>query len=390
MKINLSKLCLRLSSVFAVLAIFSTLLVPARAAYDYNDYITNIEVDGDMDIVTITAPANSYKIELVCIENGLFQTFYDDTFTWSLESSLNYSIYFTGFYGTGLLDVTNIPDGTLVTYNISCSSEGGLAYNTPNWYTTIYYRDNTSYLGADAVNHGKEAILDNLTFEMTMNKLDGATMASFDVSCRNFQPFYSGDFTFTINSLKLTLSISSLYRLQEQTGKTNAILKEVELQLAEQGKTLDDILNQQEQTNDKLDKLPSQIGDEMQGVIDNEKAESESEGNKFVDQILDALPDPSADVLVAMKSLTDSMAYTGTDAVLPIPAIVLPGIDGLFPETEIWGGTDFDLGEYINLLPPALLTLVQSLFTIAIVLFCVYELKGIISYCLTLRENKGG
>ena len=34
--------------------------------------------------------------------------------------------------------------------------------------------------------------------------------------------------------------------------------------------------------------------------------------------------------------------------------------------------------------------LVQALFTIAIVLYCAYELKGIVSYCLTLRESKGG
>lgn len=100
-------------------------------------------------------------------------------------------------------------------------------------------------------------------------------------------------------------------------------------------------------------------------------------------------PDPSTDVLAALKSLTDATAYTGIDAVLPIPAIVLPGIDGLFPETVIWEGTEFDFGDYLGFIPSSLLTLVQSLFTIAIVLFCVYELKGIISYCLTLRESKG-
>ena len=186
------------------------------------------------------------------------------------------------------------------------------------------------------------------------------------------------------------MSISSLYRLQQETGKTNVILTEVQKQLAENGQTLEEVLQQQEQTNDKLDKLPGQIGDEMQGVIENEKEESKNEGNQFVDQILDALPDPSQDVLAALKGLTDATAYTGTDAVLPIPAIVLPGIDGLFLETEIWGGAEFDFGEYIGMLPSALLTLVRSLFTIATVLFCVYELKGIISYCLTLRENKGG
>lgn len=142
--------------------------------------------------------------------------------------------------------------------------------------------------------------------------------------------------------------------------------------------------------SDQLDKMPEQIGEQIKEVIEQEKTEAKKEGNKFVNQILDALPDPSAGVLEAMKQLTDSTAYTGTDAVLSIPAIVLPGIEGLFEEAVIWGGTEFDFSEYLSFLPENIMTLVQSLFTIAIVLYCVYEIKGIISYCLTLRESKGG
>ena len=151
-----------------------------------------------------------------------------------------------------------------------------------------------------------------------------------------------------------------------------------------------EIIDKLDGVNDKLDSLPGDIGDEMQDVIENEKEQSKDEGNKFVDLILDALPDPSTDVLASLKSLTYATAYNGTDAVLPIPAIVLPGIDGLFPETVIWEGAEFDFGYYIGFIPASLLILVRSLFTIAIVLYCVYEFKGIISYCLTLRESKGG
>lgn len=79
----------------------------------------------------------------------------------------------------------------------------------------------------------------------------------------------------------------------------------------------------------------------MESIMDQEKEESKSEGNKFVDQILDKLPDPSQGVLQALGNLTSSVGYTGTDATLQIPAIVLPGIDGLFPETEIWVALNF-------------------------------------------------
>ena len=128
----------------------------------------------------------------------------------------------------------------------------------------------------------------------------------------------------------------------------------------------------------------------MQNVIDNENSKAESSGNKFVNQILDKLPDPSTDVLAALKLLTDATAYTGTDAKLKIPAIVFPAIEGVFPETVIWKGADFSFSDYLAYIPSTLLTVVQSLFTIAIVLYCVYELKGIISYCLTLNDKKVG
>ena len=158
-------------------------------------------------------------------------------------------------------------------------------------------------------------------------------------------------------------------------------------QLKDTVKNIQDSLDDQKQA---IDELPDKIGDQMQNVMDTEKENSKNEGNKFVDQILDKLPDPSQGILDALGELTSAVNYTGTDASLQIPAIVLPGIEGLFPETEIWGGTEFSFSTYVQMLPYGLVTLVQSLFTIAIVLFCVYELKGIISYCLTLREKDGG
>lgn len=106
----------------------------------------------------------------------------------------------------------------------------------------------------------------------------------------------------------------------------------------------------------------------MQNVMDNEKEQSKDEGNKFVDQILDKLPDPSQGVLSALGDLTSAINYTGTDAPLKIPAIVLPGIGGLFPETELWGGAEFSFSEYMEMLPSGLLTLVKSLLQLQ--LFC--------------------
>lgn len=139
-----------------------------------------------------------------------------------------------------------------------------------------------------------------------------------------------------------------------------------------------------------MDDLPGEIGDEFENVIDQEKEESKQEGNKFVDQVLDKLPDPSQGVLSALGELTAAVGYTGTEAVIPFPAIVIPGIDGLFDEIVIYDGSDFDLGSCVSYIPENILTVIQSLFTIAIVLYCVYELKGIISFIFTLKEKNNG
>lgn len=404
MKCNKSIILLRLilPCLLVAVLLFPILAVPARAALiDYNDYITNVSVDGDNDLVTITIPADMAYFRITKKNaDGEYKNAGDGfgSFDYKFETDVDYRIWYNPFsyIGDGLhgLDLTDIPIGTEITTRFGFNVDSWYMTDTPLLLCRYYYYEykETPFLKQQIHKIGNSAEWDNLTDTYTIIDVKGANMLAltFEAQGFNFPSEYPAPLGIIAYDTVMTLKISSLLRLQQATGKTNQILKQVELQLAEQGKTLDDIRDQMEETNDKLDKLPGEIGDEMQGVIDKEEQEAESSGNKFVDQILGALPDPSTDVLAALKSLTDATAYTGTEAVLPIPAIVLPGIDGLFPETVIWEGTEFDFGEYLGFIPSSLLTLVQSLFTIAIVLFCVYELKGIISYCLTLRESKGG
>ena len=391
---NASKkiILLRSFSLLCVLAVFlSCIVFPAGAEpLNYRDYETGVTVDGSNDIVHVSFP----------VDTTFFEIWNDDELIKSSSgSSFSFDPLITHVYYLHLslvndgISLDNIPSGATISYTLNF--EGwGTQMETPRIWKGLYFYDSNhvqSYVG-EYVDlpydlFPQATYTYSYILPSTNNSYFKPGLAVYGLVARDS---YSGPYNISVLSISIDFTISSLYRLQEQTGETNELLDEVNRQLAEQGKTMEDILNQQEQTNDKLDQLPGQIGDHMQGVIESEKEESKSEGNKFVDQILDALPDPSTDVLAALKSLTDATAYTGTDAVLPIPSIVLPGIDGLFPETEIWGGTQFDFGEYLNLLPPTLLTLVQSLFTIAIVLYCVYELKGIISFVFTLNELHKG
>lgn len=374
---------LRFVSIAMCLALLlCSFVLPASAAgFDYNDYVTNIRVDGDNDIVTVVFPASSQLVSVAGVANGY------GSLSVSVNEGVSYNLSLEPF--PGIMDLSNIPDGTTYTYNFDLDVSRG--YETPYLRCFNSFLEDFSYVvdvPTEIGTHHYEGVISiSGSIQRPNSSVDGLNISLW---AYDLKPISSGTMTIRAYDFVMTMKISSLYRLQQQSGKTNEILKEVEKKLEEQGKTLDDVLKEQQQTNDKLDELPGQIGDEMQGVIDKEKDEATSSGNKYVDQILSALPDPSTDVLAAMKRLTDATAYTGTDATLPIPAIVLPAVEGLFPETVIWGGTEFDFGDSIAMLPSSLLTLVQSLFTIAIVLYCVYELKGIVSYCLTLRESKGG
>lgn len=407
MKSNKSIILLRSFSILCFVAVvFSCLLFPASAeGLNYRDYEVSVTVDGNNDIVSLSFPFEQWVDWTLRAYNSDSEiaTGQGDCFVGEFPWMDEYEEFYlrmapfggapTGSqvspYKGHYLSTDNIPSdakwsatisvllddeaNTLDIERFSCRSwgvDGSSAFVCDYISPDSWFRDDAEYLVS----------------------FSGDVVTNYDGWFPQFVFFFSADSSVLWSCLQqfdVTMSINSYYRVLDDMGYKEKI-DELRQELEQQNIKLDDLIDQQEQINDKLDKLPGQIGDEMQGIIDNEKQEAEGSGNDFVDQILDALPDPSTDVLAALKSLTGATAYTGTDAVLPIPAIVLPGIDGLFPETVIWEGTEFDFGEYLGFIPSSLLTLVQALFTIAIVLFCVYELKGIISYCLTLRENKGG
>lgn len=125
-------------------------------------------------------------------------------------------------------------------------------------------------------------------------------------------------------------------------------------------------------------------------IIDQEKAEADSSGNSAVDDLTEAVPDYSEQFIEALREFASAFSYEGTEAVLPIPSIKIPCIPGLIPETVIFDGEDLDFGDYIVLLPSGLLLLVQSLLTIALIVYCFKELYDAISYVLTLRRGSGG
>lgn len=129
---------------------------------------------------------------------------------------------------------------------------------------------------------------------------------------------------------------------------------------------------------DVVDRLPGQITDGMQGILDNERDQIESEGESAVDQIIDIIPDESANFIMAFQNLIDVLSYNGTAAVLTTPAIKIPEVPGMFPEILILEEHQIDFEIYFNMMPDVLIILCRAFFDTAVVYYCFKELQELI------------
>lgn len=120
-----------------------------------------------------------------------------------------------------------------------------------------------------------------------------------------------------------------------------------------------------------------------------EKQETQSSGDKATNDTNSAMPSVDSGFSNSLKSFVTSLSYNGTEAILPIPETSIPALDGITDKVVLIPEQGFDFSSVITqYIPSNLLTLLQHFFDIALVLFCVYELYGLIQYVLTLR--KGG
>lgn len=122
---------------------------------------------------------------------------------------------------------------------------------------------------------------------------------------------------------------------------------------------------------------------------EREKQETQSSGDKATNDTNSAMPSVDSGFSNSLKSFVTSLSYNGTEAILPIPETSIPALDGITEKVVLIPEQGYDLSSVITrYIPSNLLTLLQHFFDIALVLFCVYELYGLIQYVLTLR--KGG
>lgn len=276
MKFKLQKWCIRFSSVFAVLAVLVLVTVPALAApIDYNDYVTDIRVDGNNDIVTVTIPADMAQVFIYDMDgNEVYRgvgSVHDFVFGEDESYSLQVWPFGYPFTNDTGFELLHIPNGTKITSGFGYVLDATpTEYLFPDVYVRYFFVPTDNYDGF---------VLDDIadytaiSHTYTVDAPEDATILNVGYEVWYVSPKDIPVASVYIQDTKMVFTISSLLRQQQATGKTNAILKEVEKQLAEQGKTLDDIKQQQQDTNDKLD-----------GIINGDvKPESPDGSDRFDD-----------------------------------------------------------------------------------------------------------
>ena len=362
---------------------------------DYNDFITDVTVDGDNDLVTIYIPKEYLSIRVTDGSKTINSSYHSEK-NYIVEADLNAGvgyniIFYLGYYCRLLLD--NIPDETIIHFDLHAETSGSYDTPSPYYFVDYYGYDDGGYLLSkgqyvDIDGTGRYPIVADrlpIEYDLPLSNVWNAESCVIGLSFRGLKPLTDQHFVFTFDGMSMTMSISSLYRLQQETKRTNEILDRVEEELKSQGKTLDSVLEQQEQTNEKLDSLPGEIGDEMQGVIDSEKQEASNAGDSAAGELMDIIPNESQGFMDAIQSLVSSMSYNGTEAKLPVPAIKIPAIAGVMDEIKLTDELSVDFGYWVQQMPSGALKLVQILCTIALIVYCFKELYSMIAYSMTLR-----
>ena len=117
----------------------------------------------------------------------------------------------------------------------------------------------------------------------------------------------------------------------------------------------------------------------------DEKNEASQTGDDGVNELGSVIPNDSQGFIDSIGNLVSSMSYNGTDVGWKFPALKLPAIDGVMPEIKLTEEKEIPFEEWINKIPNGILTLVRSLLTVALIIYCFKELYSIISYVLTLK-----
>ena len=246
--------------IVAVVVMVSALSVPASAAVlDYRDYIVDIVVEGDKDLVTLYIPSSMAYWELVSTSGT-------ESYPWIGGGAVWHDgrVHHVRFYPLGkgnVFTLDDFPDGTEVTFGIYISSHTQVLYSATDLYMVYPFSSEFGIIDTDGSGTN---ILFDYTFVIDRQYGNGTFYARADIDF--VSSLGGGHVEYTTGPTTVTFSISSAYRDYIENGKNKELMEEIEKQLDEQGKQLDQIING---TVDPVDPPGSSAVDNIGKVEDN-------------------------------------------------------------------------------------------------------------------------
>ena len=370
--------------------------------YDYKEFVISEGFEGENTLYKIKTPPTFWVWNCVdelqngkvvkSVENTSFFEVNRSDVKWHDGGGSLFNALYRPF-GRRYLSLSNIPNGSSIRLNLKMTIK-----NNPNddfyWYnhmTIRYYDKNFKIVGKDYqfsdnkwywtdnttspanTEHGEHGNGGTATMETSVTATISKPLNAEYISIFFYAEMGLGFYTNDPNAyVWFILSDEPTMDILISTDYLQTI-------------TNDKISNQIDSVQQDVQALPGQIGNEFQGIIEQENEAANQAGNSSTGQLAGVMPDESQGFINAIRNLASSMSYNGTSAVLPIPSIVLPSISGVMEETKLTEELSVDFGYWVQKIPDNVLQLVKILGTIALIVFCFKELYSCISYALTLK-----
>lgn len=270
-------------------------------------------------------------------------------------------------------------------YSLSCYNGSGKCMIYKYSSTERYYHTFSSYVTVCGFKYAGNVgrinyTVDPNTFTVNFNEdgsailLQGIISALLDI--RNLD----SSILSTVNSI-----LSSVDGVEGQLSTLTTYLRSTLTSMDSKLSTLldkaDRLIEEQEESNTWLEKIFNWLKDSPE----EEKEAASTQGNQSTSDATTAITDNSQGFIDSLGGFANSMSYSGTECAWTFPAITLPAIPGVMDSVQLTSEQPIDFSYWVNQIPSNLLLLIQSLLTLALIIYCFKEVYGTISYVLTLR-----
>lgn len=188
--------------------------------FNYNDYVTNVEVFEDLDIVTVELPLSDTEWQLYTGDGNLHgHTFGSSSFYWYAISDDTYSLYSYPNGSHNRMGLTNIPSNTYCA--VSFRVETDLAHIVNDITADIYYCDDDGNItrGVNA-NVTEDSSIDGVyVADFTLDPQPGEACVMFRISFLGIQVYSEGMIEVELLQYRLDMRISTLYREGKLTNE---------------------------------------------------------------------------------------------------------------------------------------------------------------------------